>query len=199
MAAKGMRRSILKEALKDHNDIKSYFKEYTKFRSNGQYDEAKKWYHQWAWEVARHSVAEEIVIYPFMEKKLNPSLSSKNRSQHQEVKEQISRLESLTFEGQEFDAVINETMKALTEHMKLEEQDEFPELERVASPEEIDSLSQTFEHRKRIVPTRAHPNAPDTPPLETVVGLLAAPLDKFRDMFRDFPNQESVEAATKKE
>jgi len=34
---------------------------------------------------------------------------------------------------------------------------------------------------------RAHPNAPNKPPFETVAGLLAAPLDKLRDLFEKFP------------
>jgi hypothetical protein len=34
---------------------------------------------------------------------------------------------------------------------------------------------------------RAHPNAPNKPPFETVAGLMAAPLDKLRDLFEKFP------------
>jgi hypothetical protein len=35
--------------------------------------------------------------------------------------------------------------------------------------------------------SRAHPNAPNKPPFETVAGLMAAPLDKLRDLFEKFP------------
>jgi len=34
---------------------------------------------------------------------------------------------------------------------------------------------------------RAHPNAPNKPPFETVAGLMAAPIDKLRDLFEKFP------------
>lgn len=45
---------------------------------------------------------------------------------------------------------------------------------------------------------RAHPGAPDKPPFETVAGLLAAPLDKLRDVFSKFPTEEQLQAATEK-
>lgn len=39
------------------------------------------------------------------------------------------------------------------------------------------------------VPTRSHPSAPDRPPFETAMGLLAAPIDRLMDMFRKFPDE----------
>ena len=38
------------------------------------------------------------------------------------------------------------------------------------------------------IPTRSHPSAPDKPPFEAVAGLLAAPIDHLRDIFRSFPD-----------
>jgi hypothetical protein len=37
------------------------------------------------------------------------------------------------------------------------------------------------------VPTQSHPSAPDKPPFETVAGLMAAPIDHLKDMFKKFP------------
>jgi hypothetical protein len=34
---------------------------------------------------------------------------------------------------------------------------------------------------------RVHPNAPNKPSFETVAGLMAAPLNKLRDLFEKFP------------
>jgi len=44
-------------------------------------------------------------------------------------------------------------------------------------------------------PVRAHPGAPDKPPFETFAGLMAAPLDKLKDMFAKFPTDEQKQAA----
>ena len=44
-------------------------------------------------------------------------------------------------------------------------------------------------------PVIAHPGAPDKPPFETFAGLMAAPLDKLKDMFAKFPTDEQKQAA----
>lgn len=52
---------------------------------------------------------------------------------------------------------------------------------------ELVEAGKKFERTKMFAPTRAHPSAPNKPPFETVVGLITAPLDKLRDVFRTFP------------
>jgi hypothetical protein len=46
---------------------------------------------------------------------------------------------------------------------------------------------------------RAHPSVPNKPPFETLVGFLAAPVDKLKDMFAKFPTEEMKEEAAKHE
>jgi hypothetical protein len=41
----------------------------------------------------------------------------------------------------------------------------------------------------------AHPNAPNRPPYETLVGFLQAPIDKLKDVFAKFPTEEMKEGA----
>jgi hypothetical protein len=41
---------------------------------------------------------------------------------------------------------------------------------------------------KGLVPTHPHPAAPDQPPLEAIVGMIQAPIDKLYDrVMRSFP------------
>ena len=47
-------------------------------------------------------------------------------------------------------------------------------------------LGEEFSKTKSMVPTRPHPSAPDRPPMQTVVGGMAAAVDKARDMAREF-------------
>jgi hypothetical protein len=80
-------------------------------------------------------------------------------------------------------------MKDLVEHIKEEENDDLPALEKAIATTESESLAKSFERTKAFVPSRSHPSAPSKPPFETVVGLLTAPIDHLGDMFRKFPNQ----------
>lgn len=77
--------------------------------------------------------------------------------------------------------------KDLDEHIKEEEKDDLPALEKALPEGESESIAASFQRTKYFVPTRSHPSAPDRPPFETVAGLLAAPLDKLGDIFRKFP------------
>ena len=38
----------------------------------------------------------------------------------------------------------------------------------------------------------SHPSAPNQPPLETLVGLLAVPIDKVKDWFASFPTEDEM-------
>jgi hypothetical protein len=80
-------------------------------------------------------------------------------------------------------------MKDLLEHIKEEESDDLPALEKAIATAESESLAKSFERTKAFVPSRSHPSAPSKPPFETVVGLLTAPIDHLGDMFRKFPDQ----------
>jgi hypothetical protein len=76
----------------------------------------------------------------------------------------------------------------LEAHMAHEESEDLLWLEDALSEQESLGLSQKLERTKLFVPSHAHPKAPSTPPFETAVGLLTAPLDRLEDLFRKWPN-----------
>lgn len=80
-------------------------------------------------------------------------------------------------------------MADLSAHIKEEEEQDLPALEQELSSEESESLSKSFGRTKAFVPSRSHPSAPNKPPYETAVGLLAAPIDHLADLFRKFPDE----------
>lgn len=68
----------------DHDELREYYNNIKKAKSD---DDKIKWQNQFVWELARHSIAEEIVVYPAMEKHVpnGVKLAEKDRSEHQEV------------------------------------------------------------------------------------------------------------------
>lgn len=62
-----------------------YYDLYKKARDAGDTDKAERWSRQLIWEVARHAVGEEIVVYPLMEQHLGAEgkrLADEDRAQH---------------------------------------------------------------------------------------------------------------------
>ncbi|KFY24256.1 hypothetical protein V491_02223 [Pseudogymnoascus sp. VKM F-3775] len=72
---------------------------------------------------------------------------------------------------------------------KEEEKQDLPALDSKLSAEDSASMAKSFGRTKAFVPSRSHPSAPDKPPFETAIGLLAAPIDHLADPFRKFPDE----------
>lgn len=69
---------------RDHRELE---KCYNNMMVSKDLDTIKRWQNQFTWELARHSIAEEIVVYPAFERHLpnGEEMAEKDRSQHQEV------------------------------------------------------------------------------------------------------------------
>lgn len=80
-------------------------------------------------------------------------------------------------------------MDDLSQHIKEEENDDLPALDKSLSGDDAASMAKSFGRTKAFVPSRSHPSAPSKPPFETVAGLLAAPIDHLADFLRKFPDE----------
>mgnify|MGYP002717796055 FL=1 len=69
---------------KDHREIESYYDNIIKTSDE---TEQTKWQNQFTWELARHSIGEELVVYPAFEKYVpnGVELAKKDRQEHQSV------------------------------------------------------------------------------------------------------------------
>jgi len=194
-----MSQKTLFEAIKeDHEEMYEYHDEYKRARSKGDAEAQGRWARQLTWEIARHAVGEEIVVYPLMEKHLGErgkELADHDRAEHQNVKELLYKLESLTSGSQEYDQIIEKMMKSLHHHNDDEELKDLPLLEPAIGEEASKNAALSFKNTKKFVPTRSHPSAPNKPPFETFVGFLTAPIDKLKDVFASFPTGEEMAEA----
>ncbi|KAM0265163.1 hypothetical protein ACHAQJ_000316 [Trichoderma viride] len=145
----------------DHRELESY---YNRIISSSSPDEQTRYQNLFVWELARHSIGEELV-----------------------VKEQLYKFQKLSVDDAEFLPTLHNLYADLKQHMEEEENDDLPKLEQAMDPEKSESLAKSFSRTKKFVPTQSHPSAPDKPPFETVVGLLSAPIDKLMDAFKRFP------------
>ncbi|KAF7631478.1 hypothetical protein AFLA_012335 [Aspergillus flavus NRRL3357] len=78
----------------DHREIVDYYSKVLNSTSN---KEKVQWQNQFTWELARHSIAEELVVYPQLEKKLadGRAMAEKDRNEHQTVKEQLKEFQNM--------------------------------------------------------------------------------------------------------
>ncbi|KAK0755998.1 hypothetical protein N5P37_011275 [Trichoderma harzianum] len=172
--------------IKDHRDLEDY---YNRITQSSDLDEQTRFQNQFVWQLARHSIGEELVVYPLLETLPDNGhqIAEKDREQHQKVKEQLFEFQKLSAENPNFLPTLKSLYTDLKQHMKEEEAEDLLKLEQTLSKAESEKLSKSFERTKMFVPTHSHPSAPNKPPYETVVGLLTAPLDRLMDAFKKFP------------
>jgi len=177
---------------KDHRELEQYFNEVI----NNQHDtdHQQRYGNQFVWELARHSVGEELVVYPAFEKYLGAEgkqIAEEDRKEHHEVKEMLKVFQGMSASDSNYIPKLRELWGPLSAHMREEEEKHMPALEeRLASFDGAsDSMSTSFGRTKAFVPSRSHPSAGEHPPFETVMGLLTAPIDHLADLFRKFPNK----------
>ena len=184
---------VIDDILTDHRELEEYYKQYKAAKST---EDSHKWFNMFLWEICRHSVAEEIVIYNMMEAKneKGKELAFKSREDHRHLKEMLEDLrkekDNSIFE-EKFDAVFKE----LEDHIGTEESQDLVFLKENFTLDERKKAAKAFSMKKKLAPTRPHPGIPDKPTaIEMGLGLLVAPMDKIRDMFTDFPDQKEMSA-----
>ncbi|TGO44616.1 hypothetical protein BCON_0488g00010 [Botryotinia convoluta] len=180
--------TITDAILKDHEEIRQYA---DKIRQATDDDTRARWQNQFTWELARHSIGEELVVYPAFAKHLGmqgQKMADEDRAEHQTVKEALYKLQKLKPSDEDLIPTLDALMKNLNEHIKGEESNDLPALESALDNNESQAIAKSFGRTKAFVPSRSHPSAPSKPPFETVVGLLTAPIDHLGDIFRKFPD-----------
>lgn len=188
-AKEGFGQQIENLVLADHILIRSV---YEKLNTSSTNEEADKWRNELVYEIARHSLAEEIIMYPIMREKFpdGERWFKESNEEHHQVKKSLYEAQNIDMNAPEFKKKVKDVMDLLIKHIDKEEKEVFPMLKKYLSEEERISAGNSFSRRKLIVPTRPHTMVPEDPPtLNSLLGLLTAPLDKFRDLFLAFPEQ----------
>jgi hypothetical protein len=98
----------------------------------------------------------------------------------------LASMEKLDPASEEFAQKLSQLRDDVLEHAQAEEQNIFPLLRALEHEEERAELGARYEKAKASAPTHPHPNAPDTPPGNTILGPIAAFADKVRDAARGF-------------
>lgn len=134
-------------------------------------------------ELVRHSVAEEKIVYPAMEKYL-PNGSEEvehDIEEHTELDKVMKRLEGIQAAEATFMETVDELESQLRHHISDEEDEQFPKLREHISSDQLYDMGVEVEKAKRVAPTRPHPNAPHSELYHKTVGAGVGMVDRLRD------------------
>jgi hemerythrin-like domain-containing protein len=133
--------------------------------------------------LVRHSVAEEMYVYPAMREHLEDGDEAVEHDikEHQELEEELKRLEGLTPGDAQWTEVIAALRETLEDHISDEENEHFPRLRRAIPHETLVELRLKVEMAEKVAPTRAHPESPHSELFHKVVGPGVGMVDRLRD------------------
>ena len=170
---------------KDHREVEEMFSELEQLRgASSDEDKArrKQLTDQVTIELVRHSVAEEVLVYPQVEKKVSAEEAEHARKEHAEAEETLHRLEKLDADDPAFDDELNTLMREIRHHIADEEGETFPHMRQNIDPDELRNLGGRVEAFKKVAPTRPHPNVPNDQLARTAAGPAASLFDRMRDV-----------------
>jgi hemerythrin superfamily protein len=134
-------------------------------------------------ELVRHSVAEEMHVYPAMREHLpdGDRAVEHDTEEHKEIESTLKRLEGASADSPEFEETLRHLQATLADHVRDEETEQFPELRARVPREKLVELAAKVETAKKLAPTRPHPAAPNSAPFHKMVGPGVGLVDRLRD------------------
>jgi hemerythrin-like domain-containing protein len=134
-------------------------------------------------EVMRHAVAEEMFVYPAIEKHLPNGAEEveHDKKEHDELVQVMKRMEDVDASGAQFMDLVREMERQLRHHIEDEEAEQFPKLRTHIPAEELVEMGQKVENAKKLAPTRPHPHAPHSELFHKTIGAGVGMVDRLRD------------------
>lgn len=141
-------------------------------------------------KISQHGAQEEMSIYPWM-KQHSPKTAhmvDHGIKEHARLKQDLALLDGMKSTDPLFDKTMKRVWEDLSHHIKEEESDILPTLEKIASASDLSSLGAKFLDLKSIAPTRPHPMAPTGGGAATkMANAGAAAMDNLRDAVQGRP------------
>ena len=134
-------------------------------------------------ELVRHSIAEEMFVYPAMRDHLadGDELVGHDIEEHQELEQTMKALEGADASGLEFNELLDTLEEQLRHHASDEESEQFPKLREQLPADTLVELGRKVVAAKELAPTRPHPGSPHSELFHKTLGTGVGMVDKLRD------------------
>jgi len=178
-------RDVIEILEQDHREVEQMLGELESLRGAATEEASsrrKELSEQVTIELVRHSVAEEVLVYPQVEKKVSAEQAEHAREEHAEAEETLHRLEKLDPDDPAFDVELATLIEEIRHHIEEEEGEMFTQMRQDIEPEELRRLGDRVEAFKKVAPTRPHPNVPNEPLPRMAAGPAASLFDRMRDL-----------------
>ncbi|GAA4883631.1 hemerythrin domain-containing protein [Kitasatospora terrestris] len=174
--------NVIAELLADHREVEEMFDRIQALPSGDE--RRREVADEFTIELVRHSVAEEMYLYPAVREHLpgGDRLADREIEDHAAVERLLKELEGLDCDDVRFDLLVDQLVNEVSAHVSDEEANLFPALAEACTAEQLDELGDKVRTAKKFAPTRPHPSAPDTPPANKLLAAGTGLVDRARDL-----------------
>lgn len=166
----------------DHKSVERLFKRYEKAGDRAVV-EKREIVDRIVEELSRHAAIEEQLFYPVARATVpgTEDIALESLEEHHIVKWVLHELEAMDPTDERFDAKVTVLIENVRHHVEEEETDFFPKVRDELGRNALNDLGDTMATFKKVAPTHPHPNSPDAPPGNLVVGAAAGVVDHVTD------------------
>jgi hemerythrin superfamily protein len=174
--------SIIDRLLEDHQQVRQGFAKITAADTHERWDLFMDLMN----DLVRHEVAEEEIVYPVVRQEIQGGdmLAAERVGEESKAEELMAGMEKKGRGDDQFTENLGRLKADVLAHAEAEEATIFPALAATLSRDRLVQMGNKFARAKMLAPTHPHPNAPDSPPGDMVVGPVAAVADRLRDAIR---------------
>ena len=180
-AQAGTAGDVVDELTRDHHEALDTLAQVASDRTNLQ--ERRNLIDTVIGEVVRHSVAEEMYVYPVMRDRFDDGaeMVDHDADEHAQLERVMQELEKTDPGEGRFDELVGEMTEALRHHAEDEENEQFPRLRAHVDPDTLQKMREQVDRAKQIAPTRPHPDAPNSEVFHKLAGPGVGMIDRMRD------------------
>ncbi|WOX20967.1 hemerythrin domain-containing protein [Streptomyces solicathayae] len=173
--------NVIDELKADHREVEEMFGRLKAMTGGGQ--ELRGLIDEITIELVRHSVAEEQYLYPAVREQVEGGgrMADREIEDHSRVEKILKQLEQISTDDAQIKPLLKQLMEEVTSHIKDEESNLFPALERACTSQQLDDLGDKIRRAKAMAPTRPHPAAPSSPTASKLLAPGAGLVDRARD------------------
>ncbi len=162
--------------VQDHQEVEAFFSQ-IEAAGGAASDEVVE---QVVRELSIHAAIEEQVFYPAVQ---DASAEAEDTllealEEHHVAKLTLNELEKMAPDDKRFDAKVRVLIESVRHHVQEEEDELFPKVREAMTNEQLNDLGELLEKTKETAPTRPHPFMPDVPPLNQLLGVPMALVDR---------------------
>ncbi|MGY1943871.1 hemerythrin domain-containing protein [Nocardia asiatica] len=133
---------------------------------------------------SQHEAIEEQFFWPEVRRTVpdGNDLAEQAIIQESEAKRLLQRLKNSEPGSEVFEQALTQFIPAARAHIEFEQSQVWPRFADAIPPEKSNELGEKMAKAKAMAPTRPHPSTPPIPGALKTVGLVAAVVDKVRDL-----------------